>query len=81
MNARPALTGIPCSARWTRDAEICFICRDNLTMRAIIENCTGVILAGGKNTRMPLRKAFIEVNTQEQWRHVLDSFYAEPVHG
>ena len=30
-------------------------------MNDIIENCTGVILAGGENNRMPLLKAFIEV--------------------
>ncbi|UCD34084.1 MAG: molybdenum cofactor guanylyltransferase [Nitrospiraceae bacterium] len=33
-------------------------------MTALIENCTGVILAGGENTRMPLLKAFIEVKGQ-----------------
>ncbi len=31
-------------------------------MSSIIKNCTGVILAGGENKRMPFLKAFIEVN-------------------
>lgn len=30
-------------------------------MKNFIENCTGVILAGGENKRMPVLKAFIEV--------------------
>lgn len=30
-------------------------------MSNLIENCTGVILAGGENTRMPVLKAFIKV--------------------
>jgi len=30
-------------------------------MKNLIENCTGVILAGGENKRMPVLKAFIEV--------------------
>lgn len=30
-------------------------------MDALIRNCTGVILAGGENTRMPVLKAFIKV--------------------
>jgi len=30
-------------------------------MNGIIQNCTGVILAGGENKRMPVLKAFIEV--------------------
>ncbi len=31
-------------------------------MNDFIKDCTGVILAGGENTRMPVRKAFIRVN-------------------
>lgn len=34
-------------------------------MDAQIKRCTGVILAGGENTRMPVRKAFIEVEGQQ----------------
>lgn len=30
-----------------------------------IKNCTGVILAGGENTRMPVSKAFIEVDGEK----------------
>ncbi|HBH61482.1 MAG TPA: molybdenum cofactor guanylyltransferase [Nitrospiraceae bacterium] len=33
-------------------------------MSAFIKHCTGVILAGGENTRMPVLKAFIEVEGQ-----------------
>ncbi|GBE03113.1 MAG TPA: molybdenum cofactor guanylyltransferase [Nitrospirae bacterium] len=31
-------------------------------MNDLIKDCTGVILAGGENTRMPVLKAFIKVN-------------------
>ena len=31
-------------------------------MSTFIKNCTGVILAGGENTRMPVLKAFIKVD-------------------
>jgi molybdopterin-guanine dinucleotide biosynthesis protein A len=31
-------------------------------METFIRNCTGIILAGGENTRMPVLKAFIKVN-------------------
>jgi molybdopterin-guanine dinucleotide biosynthesis protein A len=31
-------------------------------MSNLIKDCTGVILAGGENTRMPVLKAFIKVN-------------------
>jgi len=31
-------------------------------MSTFIKNCTGVILAGGENTRMPVPKAFIKVD-------------------
>jgi molybdopterin-guanine dinucleotide biosynthesis protein A len=34
-------------------------------MNTIIKECTGVILAGGENTRMPVLKAFIEVNGEK----------------
>ncbi len=34
-------------------------------MNSIIKNCTGVILAGGENTRMPVLKAFIEVDGEK----------------
>jgi molybdopterin-guanine dinucleotide biosynthesis protein A len=34
-------------------------------METFLENCTGVILAGGENRRMPLLKAFIEVEGQK----------------
>ncbi len=34
-------------------------------MNSIIKNCTGVILAGGENIRMPVLKAFIEVNGEK----------------
>ncbi|MEW6602286.1 MAG: molybdenum cofactor guanylyltransferase [Nitrospirota bacterium] len=34
-------------------------------MSTLISNCTGVILAGGENTRMPVLKAFIEVEGQK----------------
>jgi molybdopterin-guanine dinucleotide biosynthesis protein A len=34
-------------------------------MNTYIKQCTGVILAGGENRRMPVRKAFIEVNGQK----------------
>lgn len=33
-------------------------------MTALINDCTGAILAGGENTRMPLLKSFIEVDGQ-----------------
>lgn len=33
-------------------------------MSKLISNCTGVILAGGENTRMPVLKAFIEIEGQ-----------------
>jgi molybdopterin-guanine dinucleotide biosynthesis protein A len=33
--------------------------------REFIKDCTGVILAGGENTRMPVSKAFIEVDGEE----------------
>lgn len=31
-------------------------------MTCLLKNCTGAILAGGENSRMPVLKAFIEVN-------------------
>lgn len=34
-------------------------------MTALIHDCTGAILAGGENTRMPLLKSFIEVGGQK----------------
>jgi len=34
-------------------------------MSTLIKDCTGVILAGGENTRMPVLKAFIEVEGQK----------------
>jgi molybdopterin-guanine dinucleotide biosynthesis protein A len=34
---------------------------ETLGMKNFIKNCTGVILAGGENRRMPILKAFIEV--------------------
>jgi molybdopterin-guanine dinucleotide biosynthesis protein A len=34
-------------------------------MDTYIQQCTGVILAGGENRRMPVRKAFIEVEGQK----------------
>jgi len=34
-------------------------------MNTTLKNCTGVILAGGENTRMPVLKAFIEVNGEK----------------
>jgi len=34
-------------------------------MQSIIKDCTGVILAGGENTRMPVLKGFIEVNGEK----------------
>ena len=34
-------------------------------MNNIIKNCTGVILAGGENKRMPVLKAFIEVDGEK----------------
>jgi molybdopterin-guanine dinucleotide biosynthesis protein A len=34
-------------------------------MTALIHDCTGAILAGGENTRMPLLKSFIEVSGQK----------------
>lgn len=34
-------------------------------MNSIIKDCTGVILAGGENIRMPVLKAFIEVNGEK----------------
>lgn len=34
-------------------------------MHNFIENCIGVILAGGENTRMPVLKAFIEVGNEK----------------
>jgi len=34
-------------------------------MESIIKDCTGVILAGGENTRMPVLKGFIEVNGEK----------------
>ena len=34
-------------------------------MHNFIENCTGVILAGGENIRMPVLKAFIEVENEK----------------
>ena len=34
-------------------------------MDTIIKNCSGVILAGGENTRMPVLKAFIEVEGEK----------------
>ncbi len=34
-------------------------------MNNIIKNCTGVILAGGENKRMPMLKAFIKINGEK----------------
>ena len=34
-------------------------------MNNIIKNCTGIILAGGENKRMPVLKAFIEVDGEK----------------
>ena len=34
-------------------------------MNNIIKNCTGVILAGGENKRMPVLKAFIKINGEK----------------
>ena len=34
-------------------------------MDTYIKQCTGIILAGGENRRMPVRKAFIEVEGQK----------------
>jgi len=34
-------------------------------MGGIIKDCTGVILAGGENTRMPVLKGFIEINGEK----------------
>lgn len=34
-------------------------------MKIIVTDCTGVILAGGENTRMPVLKAFIEVDGEK----------------
>ncbi len=34
-------------------------------MKSIVTDCTGVILAGGENTRMPVLKAFIEVDGEK----------------
>jgi molybdopterin-guanine dinucleotide biosynthesis protein A len=34
-------------------------------MDTYIQQCTGVILAGGENRRMPVRKAFIEVEGEK----------------
>ena len=34
-------------------------------MNNIIKNCTGIILAGGENKRMPVLKAFIKINGEK----------------
>jgi len=34
-------------------------------MNSIIKDCTGIILAGGENIRMPVLKAFIEINGEK----------------
>ena len=40
-------------------------------MKKLIRDCTGVILAGGENSRMPILKGFIEVNGQSILRRNL----------
>ena len=34
-------------------------------MTGFLENCTGAILAGGENRRMPVLKSFIEINGEK----------------
>jgi len=34
-------------------------------MKSIVKDCTGVILAGGENLRMPVLKAFIKINGEK----------------
>jgi molybdopterin-guanine dinucleotide biosynthesis protein A len=34
-----------------------------------VKDCTGIILAGGENTRMPVRKGFIQVNGKTLKHH------------
>ncbi len=49
-------------------------------MNTYIENCSSVILAGGENSRMPVLKAFIEVNGQriiERNLDVLQQLFSE----
>ena len=49
-------------------------------MNTYIKNCSAVILAGGENTRMPLLKAFIEVDGQsiiERNLNILDQLFKE----
>lgn len=47
---------------------------------SLIKNCTGVILAGGENTRMPVSKAFIKVDGEkiiERNLRVMRSLFSE----
>ena len=43
-------------------------------MNTFIKNCTGVILAGGENTRMPVLKAFIKVEGVPIIERSLDTY-------
>jgi molybdopterin-guanine dinucleotide biosynthesis protein A len=43
-------------------------------MSPFIKNCTGVILAGGENTRMPVTKAFIKVEGKTIIERSLDIY-------
>jgi molybdopterin-guanine dinucleotide biosynthesis protein A len=45
-----------------------------------VKDCTGIILAGGENTRMPVRKGFIQVNGKkiiEQNLNILNNLFKE----
>lgn len=49
-------------------------------MKNLIKNCTGVILAGGENTRMPVSKAFIKVDGEkiiERNLRIMRSLFSE----
>lgn len=47
---------------------------------SLIKNCTGVILAGGENTRMPVSKAFIKIDGEkiiERNLRIMRSLFSE----
>jgi len=49
-------------------------------MKNLIENCTGVILAGGENSRMPVSKAFIKIDGEkiiEKNLRIMRSLFSE----
>ncbi len=48
--------------------------RGNELLSSFIKHCTGVILAGGENTRMPVLKAFIKVGNRSIIERSLDTY-------